>query len=399
MRRIVVLLASFAVAIPAAHAQEGPATVDPGMTKAQVVERLGAPAAERARGEYTYLFYPNGCERTCGMTDLVTLQSDTVIDAIFRAPHRHYAGTSSSPTPHQPGSARGRTAPLGIPAQRPAEPVRASMADEFAELLGSSRAPGSSATTKAPVPASASPASAKTPGKSILSEIAELLGHSAPPSAAAPVPASSSKPAPKQAPANAISSEIAELLGNPAPPTTETTPAAGPGPKAAGAARAAKPVLSSEIAELLGNPAAAAAPVTPASAKGAPNLTQDVMDLLRDPSASPASAKPAAAQPAQPGEAVRGLPRPDTIKASGRAGGATSAWPPPREQSGAEAKKETERAKEQPAAKAPSTWPPSKDPSEAKPAPDRKPAASPDTTTTRDKPKGTTWTTWPPPAM
>lgn len=77
----------------AANAQ----TIDPGMSKEQVVEKLGKPAAERTRGSYTYLFYVNGCERKCGMNDMVTLENDAVTDAIFRTSRRQFSGTSSSP--------------------------------------------------------------------------------------------------------------------------------------------------------------------------------------------------------------------------------------------------------------------------------------------------------------
>ncbi|MBW7934279.1 MAG: hypothetical protein H3C62_11895 [Gemmatimonadaceae bacterium] len=91
MRLLLVLL--FLGAVPLA----AQAVIDPGMTKAQVVERLGAPAFERAAGEATFLFYRNGCERTCGMNDLVVLERGQVTDAILRSPRRRYSGTSSSP--------------------------------------------------------------------------------------------------------------------------------------------------------------------------------------------------------------------------------------------------------------------------------------------------------------
>ena len=78
-------------------AQVAPVRIDPGMTRAQVIELLGRPATERSSNGFTYLFFINGCERTCGMNDLVTLRGDSVTDAIFRAPHRQYSGRSSSP--------------------------------------------------------------------------------------------------------------------------------------------------------------------------------------------------------------------------------------------------------------------------------------------------------------
>src|SRR5687767_13130648 len=93
------LLAVTMLAAPLiASAQIVAGSVDPGMSRTQVIERLGAPASERTINGFTYLLYPNGCERTCGMSDVVTLEGDSVIDAIFRAAERRYTGESSSPT-------------------------------------------------------------------------------------------------------------------------------------------------------------------------------------------------------------------------------------------------------------------------------------------------------------
>src|SRR6478752_7944511 len=77
-------------------AQSG-ATIDPGMTRAQVVAKLGEPLSARTYQGHTYLLYKNGCEKKCGMNDLVVLDSGKVIDAVFRSPNRKYSGTSSSP--------------------------------------------------------------------------------------------------------------------------------------------------------------------------------------------------------------------------------------------------------------------------------------------------------------
>jgi outer membrane protein assembly factor BamE (lipoprotein component of BamABCDE complex) len=87
------------------------AAIDPGMSKAQVVAKLGKPASERTRGEFTYLFYSNGMEKQVGMADIVTLQSDKVIDAVFRSPRRTYTGTSSSPRAIPAQEAAKRKAP------------------------------------------------------------------------------------------------------------------------------------------------------------------------------------------------------------------------------------------------------------------------------------------------
>jgi hypothetical protein len=100
------LIAAALLSIPAAClSQEGPRTVSPGMTRAQVVAALGQPAIQRTARDDTYMFYPNSCGRACGMNDLVVLQGDSVVDAIFRSPERHYTGTSSSPAPVPPKAA------------------------------------------------------------------------------------------------------------------------------------------------------------------------------------------------------------------------------------------------------------------------------------------------------
>jgi hypothetical protein len=76
---------------------QAPVTIDSGMTRAQVVSRLGEPISSRTYREHTYMLYRNGCEQKCGMNDLVVLDSGRVVDAVFRSGARHYSGTSSSP--------------------------------------------------------------------------------------------------------------------------------------------------------------------------------------------------------------------------------------------------------------------------------------------------------------
>lgn len=107
MRRLVFTLIVLGVvaALPA-HAQ---ASIDPGMSRAEVIERLGKPVGESSTGQYRYLFYQNGCEVKCGMQDLVILQDDMVVDAIFRSSKRTFTGMSSSPngiTPEAGGNRR-----------------------------------------------------------------------------------------------------------------------------------------------------------------------------------------------------------------------------------------------------------------------------------------------------
>ena len=84
-------------------------TVNPGMTREDVVATWGPPITERASGAWTYLYYRNGCEITCGTHDIVLLQGGQVVDAVVRGPGHNYSGMSSSPP--------GRTAVFTPPTQ------------------------------------------------------------------------------------------------------------------------------------------------------------------------------------------------------------------------------------------------------------------------------------------
>jgi hypothetical protein len=84
-------------ALSAPMAAQAPKSIDPGMSEAKVVEHLGAPDASRISGDFKYLFYHNDCIRQCGMDDVVILQKDSVVDAMFRSAERSYSGKSSSP--------------------------------------------------------------------------------------------------------------------------------------------------------------------------------------------------------------------------------------------------------------------------------------------------------------
>jgi len=75
------------------------------MSEREVYELWGSPAAVRRAGEYTYIFFNNGCEYTCGTMDVVTLKGGNVVDAIVRWDGHRYAGESTSPR----GPCRGRT--------------------------------------------------------------------------------------------------------------------------------------------------------------------------------------------------------------------------------------------------------------------------------------------------
>ena len=131
MRSLIVLAAAL-IAAPALSqtAAKPPATIDPGMTRAQVVATLGEPLSAHSYDGHTYLLYKNGCEKKCGMNDLVVLDSGKVVDAVFRSRVRHYTGTSSSPRMISAVDAKhGAGAPMKVPespAKKPDAPPRPS---------------------------------------------------------------------------------------------------------------------------------------------------------------------------------------------------------------------------------------------------------------------------------
>jgi hypothetical protein len=81
-------------------------TVAPGMSEADVVAMWGKPVARSSTGAMTYLYFPNGCERSCGTMDVVFLENDRVVDAILRWPGHAYSGESSSPPGTTPAATR-----------------------------------------------------------------------------------------------------------------------------------------------------------------------------------------------------------------------------------------------------------------------------------------------------
>jgi hypothetical protein len=122
-----VIAAVLLLAVPhLAAAQTKQVAIDPGMTKDQVVERLGDPSEESHSGSFTYLMYDNECGQKCGMDDLVVLERGVVTDAVFRSGKRTYTGHSSSPLALQP-SAPSHLAPA---------PIRASTPDDSAHRGG-----------------------------------------------------------------------------------------------------------------------------------------------------------------------------------------------------------------------------------------------------------------------
>ncbi|HKV72144.1 MAG TPA: hypothetical protein VJN62_12895 [Gemmatimonadales bacterium] len=89
-------------------------TVAPGMSESQVYSLWGAPTEVRHAGTRTYLFFPNGCERSCGTADIVTLDNGQVVDAIVRWYGHGYSGQSSSPRSGPPTRGH-RATPLTMP--------------------------------------------------------------------------------------------------------------------------------------------------------------------------------------------------------------------------------------------------------------------------------------------
>jgi hypothetical protein len=86
-------------------------SIAPGMTRQQVIEVLGRPAAERHFGAHDYLLFDAGCSRKCG-DDLVILDHGQVVDAVIRSAGHTYSGTDAPTT--LTGTATQRPAPPPI---------------------------------------------------------------------------------------------------------------------------------------------------------------------------------------------------------------------------------------------------------------------------------------------
>lgn len=142
------------------HAQ-APKSIDPGMSQAQVVERLGDPTLSRTSGDFTYLFYKNNCVKSCGMDDVVILRKDSVVDAMFRAPERAYSGKSSSPKAIPPEvAAHTRPGARDVPvaaAVQAGEPMTVAKKDSAVTKSDSARYSAKVKPAPAPVPVKKSP--------------------------------------------------------------------------------------------------------------------------------------------------------------------------------------------------------------------------------------------------
>ncbi|HKW46669.1 MAG TPA: hypothetical protein VJN70_04460, partial [Gemmatimonadaceae bacterium] len=60
MLRAATVFALLSLVATASRAQ-APKSIDPGMSEAKVVERLGQPDVSRTSGDLKYLFYHNNC--------------------------------------------------------------------------------------------------------------------------------------------------------------------------------------------------------------------------------------------------------------------------------------------------------------------------------------------------
>jgi outer membrane protein assembly factor BamE (lipoprotein component of BamABCDE complex) len=126
------------------------ASIDPGMTRDQVVGKLGKPTSEHSSGSATFLYYKNGQERKMGMSDMVALDSGKVVDAVFRSGARRYTGRSSSPAPVSAEAAiakgnGGKAPPMNMPAARKSPETKkaaaAARAPEAKKAVPAAKAP------------------------------------------------------------------------------------------------------------------------------------------------------------------------------------------------------------------------------------------------------------------
>lgn len=211
----------FSFVAATSQAQTAAGTIDPGMTQAQVIERLGKPATVRNYQGSTYLMYSNSCGKSCGMQDIVILDHDVVVDAVFRSPNRHYTGTSSSPEATKANSRTQHNQSLAVPASPPSPPTAAERVTP-----GVSHAPADSAktsTSRVPTDSPMTPAAA-TPVPYGKPPTAPPPADSAiPPAAAATVPYG--KPPTTPPPADSASSSTSH------PPVDNSTSSTSHPPK------------------------------------------------------------------------------------------------------------------------------------------------------------------------
>lgn len=91
-----VLLALLALFVAAPMMAQDAATIRPGMSARAVVAVFGQPTVARDAGDWTYLFYRNGCPVRCGSDDVVFLRDGEVVAAVLRSPKRRFTGSAAS---------------------------------------------------------------------------------------------------------------------------------------------------------------------------------------------------------------------------------------------------------------------------------------------------------------
>jgi outer membrane protein assembly factor BamE (lipoprotein component of BamABCDE complex) len=124
MRRIPLVAILLAATAGSANSQASQAAIDPGMTREQVIARLGKPASEHSNGSSIFLYYRNGQEKKMGMSDLVAIEDGKVVDAVFRSSARKYTGRSSSPAPVSAEAAIAKGNGGKAPVKKAAAPVK-----------------------------------------------------------------------------------------------------------------------------------------------------------------------------------------------------------------------------------------------------------------------------------
>jgi hypothetical protein len=107
------LMFSSAAAVAVLAQATSVASIDPGMTREEVLARLGTPNGESHFGSFTYLFYENGCVVKCGVDDVVVLEKGIVTDAVFRSPKRTFTGVSA-PATSLPSTSTGYFPPTSL---------------------------------------------------------------------------------------------------------------------------------------------------------------------------------------------------------------------------------------------------------------------------------------------
>jgi hypothetical protein len=163
-----------------------------------VIERLGKPATIRTYHGSTYLMYPNKCGKKCGIQDIVILDHDVVVDAVFRSPERHYTGTSSSPVSTLPNSRSQKNQTLAMPG---APAAQATAAERVTP--GSLHAPADSSNTST----SSSPADSASSSASQAPQDSARSSTSRPPAESTPAsepttPPQYGKPSPTPPPSD-----------------------------------------------------------------------------------------------------------------------------------------------------------------------------------------------------